>query len=507
MPHGSPGARGEPGRGARIPHDTGESEPHAGRPGRPRGALSCRCFGGRPAAVVLGRVGRSADASRGSPRGVVAWCPDPEGRPDRPRGARPSNEPPPDRFRARDRTDPAGARRRTTRRPGDQRHAAADAPPTRPRRTAGRPPPAGTGTRTRPATRRSTPAGRAQARRGSSPSLRWVPWIVLALIAAAFLVSSLASSTSSKAELTYSQFVQPGRRRQRQEHRVQQVDRRDQRRVRRPPRTARRSSRARARRTTSRHAARARSRSRTSTSNYVDTGSNIFGDILLWVLPLVLIVGLFVWMSRRAAGPDGRGHEHRPQPGEGLQHREAEDDVRRRRRLRPGEAGDRRGRRLPQEPRQVQGDRRAHPEGRAARRSARHRQDAHRTRGRRRGRRAVRVGHRLRLHGDVRRRRRGARARPVPDRAQAGARDHLRRRDRLHRPQARRRARRRARRARADAQPDARRDGRLRGHRGHRDDGGHQPARRARPRAAAPRSLRPPDHGAAPHAGRAGARS
>ena len=39
---------------------------------------------------------------------------------------------------------------------------------------------------------------------------------------------------------------------------------------------------------------------------------------------------------------------------------------------------------------------------------------------------------------------------------QAGARDHLRRRDRLDRPQARRRARRRARRARADAQPDAR---------------------------------------------------
>ena len=51
--------------------------------------------------------------------------------------------------------------------------------------------------------------------------------------------------------------------------------------------------------------------------------------------------------------------------------------------------------------------------------------------------------------------------------------------------------RRRSRRARADAQPDARGDGRLRGHRGHRDDGGHQPSRRARPRAAPPRSLRP----------------
>ena len=33
-------------------------------------------------------------------------------------------------------------------------------------------------------------------------------------------------------------------------------------------------------------------------------------------------------------GPDGRGHEHRPEQGEGLQHREAQDDVRRRRGLR-----------------------------------------------------------------------------------------------------------------------------------------------------------------------------
>ncbi len=74
---------------------------------------------------------------------------------------------------------------------------------------------------------------------------------------------------------------------------------------------------------------------------------------------------------------------------------------------------------------------------------------------------------------------------------------HLRRRDRLDRAQARRRSRRRSRRAGADAQPDALRDGRLRGHRGHRDDGGHQPARHPRPRPAAPRSLRPPDRGAA----------
>ena len=75
--------------------------------------------------------------------------------------------------------------------------------------------------------------------------------------------------------------------------------------------------------------------------------------------------------------------------------------------------------------------------------------------------------------------------------------DHLHRRDRLDRPQARRRPRRRPRRARADAQPDAVRDGRLRDVRGHRHHGRHQPARHPRPGAAAPRPLRPPDRRAA----------
>ncbi len=78
-------------------------------------------------------------------------------------------------------------------------------------------------------------------------------------------------------------------------------------------------------------------------------------------------------------------------------------------------------------------------------------------------------------------------ARPVPERAQTGPGDHLRRRDRLDRPQARRRARRRARRTRADAQPDAERDGRLRPLRGRRHDGGDEPAGHPRPGAPATR--------------------
>ena len=94
------------------------------------------------------------------------------------------------------------------------------------------------------------------------------------------------------------------------------------------------------------------------------------------------------------------------------------------------------------------------------------------------------------VRGDVRRPRRGPHPAPVRDRARPPPGDHLHRRDR--------RRRRRARlgqqlRARADAQPAARRDGRLRHHRRPRRDRGLQPARQARPGAAAPRPLRPPD--------------
>ena len=154
----------------------------------------------------------------------------------------------------------------------------------------------------------------------------------------------------------------------------------------------------------------------------------------------------------------------------------------------------------------LQGDRGEDPQGRPAGRPARHRQDADRPGRRRRGRRALHVGERLGLHGDVRGRRRQPGPRPVPDGPQAGAGHRLRRRDRLHRPQARRRPRRRPRRARADPQPDALGDGRLRHRRGRRDDRRHQPARHPRPGAAAAGPLRPPDRraaarprGAAPH--------
>ena len=230
--------------------------------------------------------------------------------------------------------------------------------------------------------------------------------------------------------------------------------------------------------------------------------ASIWSSLLPLLLPVGLLIGFFVWMQRRAQGQMGGIMSIGRSQGQDLRRRAARHHLRRRRRLRGREEGDHRGRRLPQVPGEVRRDRRPHPQGRPARRPSRHRQDAHRPGRRRRGRRAVPVGHRLRLHGDVRRRRRQPGPRPVPDRPQDGPGDHLRRRDRLDRPQARRRPRRRPRRARADAQPDARRDGRLRGHRGHRHDGGHQPARHPRPRPAAPGSLRPPGGRAPPRARR-----
>ena len=69
-----------------------------------------------------------------------------------------------------------------------------------------------------------------------------------------------------------------------------------------------------------------------------------------------------------APEPDGRDHVHRSQPGQDLQHRAAGHHLRRRRRLRRREAGDPRGRRLPEDARALRRDRCPHPQGRPARR-------------------------------------------------------------------------------------------------------------------------------------------
>ena len=102
---------------------------------------------------------------------------------------------------------------------------------------------------------------------------------------------------------------------------------------------------------------------RASRSSRRRQASSSSGSILL---PVALIIGFFVWMQR--PGPDGQHHVHRPVPGEDLLHRAAGHHVRRRGRLRRGEAGDHRGGRLPEAPGQVRPDRRPDPEGHPARR-------------------------------------------------------------------------------------------------------------------------------------------
>ena len=104
-----------------------------------------------------------------------------------------------------------------------------------------------------------------------------------------------------------------------------------------------------------------------------------------------------------------------------------------------------------------------------------------------------------------RRHRRLARPRPLQDRQGVLAGDHLHRRARRHRAVALQRhgLRRRQRRARADAQPDPDRDGRLRVRRRGDRPRRHQPPGDPRRRAAAARPLRPPRGGAAARQGRA----
>ena len=180
----------------------------------------------------------------------------------------------------------------------------------------------------------------------------------------------------------------------------------------------------------------------------------------------------------------------RTKPKEIKPESESSIGVGRRRRRRRGQGRAAGGRRVPARPQALPRARRQGPEGHPAARPARHRQDAAGQGGRQRVGREVLLAVGRRVRRDVRRPRRRAHPAPVRDRARQPPGDHLHRRDR--------RRRRRARlgqqlRARADAQPAAGRDGRLQLDRRPRRDRRLQPAREARPGAAAPRPLRPPD--------------
>ena len=144
---------------------------------------------------------------------------------------------------------------------------------------------------------------------------------------------------------------------------------------------------------------------RASRSSSTRRSSNLLGTLLVWLLPIGLLILFWWWMGRRAQGQMagimsiGRSKAkvyttEKPKTtfADVAGYEGVKQEITR-------------GRRLPEDARQVPGDRRPHPQGRAAGRPAGHRQDAHRPGRGRRGRRAVHVDHRLRLHGDVRRRR------------------------------------------------------------------------------------------------------
>ncbi len=137
------------------------------------------------------------------------------------------------------------------------------------------------------------------------------------------------------------------------------------------------------------------------------------------------------------AAPDAAGREPgvrlRQVQGEAARGRHAEDHLRRRRRVRRGQAGARGDHRFPQGPAEVPAPGWPAAEGCAARRAARNGQDAPRQSRGGRGGTAVLLDVGIRFRGDVRRRRRLAGARSV--RAGQGARavHHLHRRNRRRR--------------------------------------------------------------------------
>ena len=108
------------------------------------------------------------------------------------------------------------------------------------------------------------------------------------------------------------------------------------------------------------------------------TQPSVLGSVIPFLLPVLLLVGFFWWSSRRAQGQmsgimsigRSRAKVYTTERPKTTFADVAGYTAR--------EGGDRRGRRLPEEPRTVQGDRRPDPEGRAARRAARDGQDAHR---------------------------------------------------------------------------------------------------------------------------------
>ena len=184
-------------------------------------------------------------------------------------------------------------------------------------------------TRTPPRARQAAPAA---APRRPRPWPRWLPLVVLGIVVAIFLFTSVRTSNTDKA----SPHLQPVHERGR--GRAGQERRRTTRRTGRSPASSRRAQDGKTEFTSSgpnndlqagaaqepreagrRRQVRPRGLEPARRDPAVGAAARAHHRVLRLDEPA-------------RPGPDGRGHEHRPQPGEGLQRREAEDDVRRRRR-------------------------------------------------------------------------------------------------------------------------------------------------------------------------------
>ncbi len=131
-----------------------------------------------------------------------------------------------------------------------------------------------------------------------------MPWVVLACVAIAFLVTSLAGSSTSKSDLTYSQFEQ-----QVQDGNVKSIEFNKStgtiNGVFEQPHNGHTEFTSSGPKDDLPQSMLTLLNKKDVDLQYVDTSSNIWGDILIYALPFILIIGFLVWMSRRAQGQMG----------------------------------------------------------------------------------------------------------------------------------------------------------------------------------------------------------
>ncbi len=148
------------------------------------------------------------------------------------------------------------------------------------------------------------PQGSGPGSRPSPPWPKWLPWVILAFIAGAFLLANVRPTPSNKATLSYSQFLSAV-----DDGNVKSVE---------VKQSSGNISGA-FKKAVDGHKEFTSKGPETGlpqsvidkigqhggTVKYTSESSNLLGTILVWVLPFVLIIGFFVWMNRRAQGQMG----------------------------------------------------------------------------------------------------------------------------------------------------------------------------------------------------------